>query len=206
MGALSLLGAIEHSRDNLPAAVPIYERAIDLAERSGRPFERALILNNLASITFTHLGDLPRGEQLYLEAVEDARSIDATEIVAFGLIGLTRIAHATGDEELSGAYGRESLDLFARLGFRDRMATSCVYLADVAEANADAELGARLLGAADGLRAGTGATPDSYEQDVEDAVRASLLARLGSDRFESEFATGSAEPERVVDEARAVSA
>ena len=203
VGALSLLGAIEHSRDNFAAAGAIYETTIDLAQRAGRPFERALVLNNLASITFT-AGDIERSERLYLDAVADARSIDATEIVAFGVLGLTRVAHALGEDERSAAHGAEALDLFARLSFRDRMATCCIYLAEVS--GDGAVRGARLLGAASALRSGTGAAPDTYEQDVLDGVTAELRARLGEDAFERAYDAGAREAEGVVAEARTGSA
>jgi predicted ATPase/DNA-binding SARP family transcriptional activator len=201
VGALSLLGAIAHSRDELEAASTIYEQAIELAERSDRRFERALVLNNLASITSTD-GHLARAGQLYAEAVAEARSIDSTEIVAFGLIGLTRLARQEGDDARSEGYCIEALDLFARLGFRDRMATCCIYLADVAAGDAGARRGARLLGAASALRSGTGAVPDGYEQAVLDAVTQSLRALLGDEPFVGEFDAGARDPDAVVDQAR----
>jgi predicted ATPase/DNA-binding SARP family transcriptional activator len=201
VGALSLLGAIAHSRDEFEVASAIYEQAIELADRSDRRFERALVLNNLASIMSTD-GHLERAGQLYAEAVAEARSIDSTEIVAFGLIGLTRLAQQEGDDARSEGYCIEALDLFARLGFRDRMATCCIYLADVAAGDAGARRGARLLGAASALRSGTGAVPDGYEQDVLDAVTQSLRSRLGDEPFVGEFDAGVRDPDAVVDQAR----
>jgi ATP/maltotriose-dependent transcriptional regulator MalT len=200
VGALSLLGAIEHSRGAFEPAQALYEATVDLAQRSGRPFERALVLNNLASIAMTS-GELERSQTLYLGALEEAVSIDATELAAFSTLGLTRVARHLERPDESARRGVESLELFARLRFRDRMATCCIYLADVLD-EGRAMHAAELLGAASALRSGTGAAPDTYEQEVLDAVTARLRERLG-DGFDDAYRAGAGDADRVVASARA---
>lgn len=199
VGAFSILGAIEHSRGAFAAAQAHYEQAVDLAARTGRQFERTLVLNNLAGLVFAE-GEIERSGELYLESIAEARALGATELAAFGLLGLIRVASHLGDNAGSAAYAAEALDLFARLGFRDRMATCCIYLADVTD---DDVAAAQLLGASTALGSGTGAALDLYDQELLDAVAATLRRRLGADGFDAAFREGERDANGIVDAARA---
>ncbi len=202
VGALILLGAIAHSREQFDRAAPLYDEAMALARRNDRPFELALVLTNAAGIA-ARTGDAERRDAMYEEAQQIARSIDATELVAFTSIGLAWRSLTTDDLDGLERHASEGLDLLARLGFRDRMATCCLYLAELALRKGEHERSARLLGASTRLRGDTGGVAFYEEVELEQAAVAALRAELGDARFESTFAEGEQGPDQVVTASRA---
>ena len=100
----------------------------------------------------------------------------------------------------------ESMDLYTRLGFHDRLASCCVWLAPAPEHDGDLALAARLLGAASGIRRRTGASVDWQEQEFIDELVERLRRALGEAGYDHAFAAGEVAPDAVVQEVLASAA
>ncbi len=105
-----------------------------------------------------------------------------------------------GRFEAGRAQLTESMALYRRLGFQDRIASCCVWLAPAPEHDGDQAFAVRLLGAAAGIRQQTGASIDWQEQDFLDELAARLRSSLGDAAYDVAFAAGEAAPDEVVQE------
>ena len=118
--------------------------------------------------------------EIYDESVEAARRADHREYLANALMGLGDARIRLGDRDEGRSRLLESLDLYTKLGFHDRVASNCVWLAPAFEQEEDYPTAGGLLGAASGIRKRTGASLDWQEQEYRDALIERL--RAGSRR------------------------
>jgi predicted ATPase/DNA-binding SARP family transcriptional activator len=197
LGPLSILGAIAHYRGDHEAAARFYEEGADRARRLGELSFLSIALNNLAAILYGE-SEWERAGERYAESLAAARELGSQELEAFAVSGVGSIAYRTGDLDLAGRSYREAIRLFAELGFSDRVAATCVGLAAVVKAAGDGDGGARLLGAAAGLRERAGTTPQPQEVADGEELRAELVSELGPDAFAAAFAAGEAQPDEAV--------
>ena len=137
---------------------------------------------------------------IYEESVESARRVDHREYLAGALLGLGDMNLRLGRFEPGRAQLLESIELYTRLGFRDKLASCCVWLAPAPEHDGELALAARLLGAAAGIRRQTGASVDWQEQDFLDELLGRLRPALGDAAFDEAFAAGEAAPDDVLQE------
>ena len=196
---LILLGCIEYSRRNREGAREWWEQSAALARKLENDAHLALALSNLGVVA-AELEDFEGGVVIYEESVDTARRADHREYLAGALLGLGDMNLRLGRFEVGRAQLAEAMELYTRLGFHDKLASCCVWLAPAPEHEGDLTLAVRLLGAAAGIRRKTGASVDWQEQEFLDEVVERLQPALGRAAYDAAFAVGVAAPESVVEE------
>jgi predicted ATPase/DNA-binding SARP family transcriptional activator len=198
LGALSVLAAIAHSRGDVRRALARFEEGAELARALGQRPYLSIALNNVAGIHYEERR-WDEARQAYEESLAVAREAGSKELEAFPRYGLGAVSLYAGD---LGAAQRElsaGLSLFHELGFPDRIASCCTYLAALARARGDDTRAAAFLGAASGLRNASDAT-DRLEYECAEQTRAEATQALGERAFAVAFEAGAAEPDRMVRE------
>jgi len=175
--------------------MPLDERAraeVSAHQHHGR-------LNNLGGIHFEQ-HEWAEARRAYDESLAIGRELGSKELEAFAVLGLGSVSLNVGELEAAGRELRAALVLFAELGSQDRVGSCCTYLAALARATGDDAEAARLLGAAAGLRDGTGTTTDFSELEIAEQTRSAVEASLGSGAFAAALRAGSVAKEQVVAE------
>ena len=194
---LILLGCIEYSRRDREGSRGWWEQSAALARTLANDAHLALALSNLGVVA-AELKDYEGGVAIYEESVESALRADHREYLAGALLGLGDMNVRLGRFDEGRAQLTQSIALYRRLGFHDRIASCCVWLAPAPEHDGDRALAARLLGAAAGIRRQTGASIDWQEQEVLDELVERLQSSLGEAAYDEAFAAGDAAPDAVV--------
>ena len=202
---LILLGCIEYSRRNREGSRDWWEQSAALARTLQNDGHLALALSNLGVVA-AELEDYEGGAAIYEESVESARRVDHREYLAGALLGLGDMNLRLGRFEPGRAQLLEAIELYTLLGFQDKLASCCVWLAPAPEHDGDRALAARLLGAAAGIRRLTGASVDWQEQEFHDELLERLRLALGSAAYDEAFAAGEAAPDDVLQEVLASAA
>ena len=201
-GSLITAGLIAQDRGELALAKERHEESRRLAEAAGHRRREGAALANLGDVALLD-GDIAGAWDLYRrsEAVCATAGDDrgrAIALMSFGILSL----RAERDVPAARRWFRESLEVFARIGHTERVVSSLTGLA-AATAPTDAELAARMLGAAAGLRAAMGLRVEAWwEQPVIDEATAALEQALG-DAFAAATAAGRAMPEETMRDALA---
>lgn len=202
---LILLGCIEYSRQSREGARDWWEQSAALARALADDGHLALALSNLGVVA-TELGDYEGAVAIYEESLEAAQRSEHREYLAGALLGLGDMNLRLGRYEMGRAQLTECMTLYSRLGFRDRIASCCVWLAPAPVHDGDLAFAARLLGAAAGIRTQTGASIDWQEQEFLDVLVERLRSSLGDKAYDEAFAAGHAVPDAVVREVLASAA
>jgi predicted ATPase/class 3 adenylate cyclase len=148
-----------------------------LAEAMGL-FEHGADTYGTANAILTHAalerlrGNVERAEKSYQNALRLGRELDDKPLMVETLMELAEMAQARGDRVRALAAYREVLALARELGDKLRVATVLVGLAALAAASREAVRGARLLGAADGLRRLTGVPLLPDQEELRERVEA----------------------------------
>jgi predicted ATPase/DNA-binding SARP family transcriptional activator len=196
---LILLGCVEYSRRNRERSRDWWEQSAALARTLENDAHLALALSNLGVVA-AELEEYEAGVAIYEEAVESARRVDHREYLAGAFLGLGDMNLRLGRYDAGRPQLIESMRLYHRLGFNDRVASCCVWFAPAPENEGDRELAVRLLGAAAGIRQQTGASIDWQEQDYLDGLVSRLRRALGDAVYDEAFAAGESAPDAVVQE------
>jgi non-specific serine/threonine protein kinase len=170
-----LQGAFEEGRRYL-------EEDLALSTQLGDVRGCAIARFNLG-VTAWYEGDTERAHQLFIDGLEVFRTLEDNWWIAFSLHGLADIARMRNDHEQARALELESLTLFQPLREKSGMAQCFEGLAADALASGRADVGARLLGAAQAIRRSISypippASVPSYER-----LRSALSERLGEHDF-----------------------
>jgi len=196
LGALSVLGATAYSRKDLTAAAARFRQGAELARRLGESSYLSIALSNLAGIRYEER-DWAQAGRVYAESLAVARELGSTELAGFAVYGLGAAELHGGALEEARVHLTTGLTLFAELGFSQRMASCCNYLAGAAHAAGDELDAARLLGAAAGLRIDA-TSVERVELEITSATHVEVEAALGARGFTAAYAEGEAAPEDVV--------
>jgi predicted ATPase/DNA-binding SARP family transcriptional activator len=190
MGALISRGLIAQDLGDLDGAAVDHAESRAIARRLGRTREEGAAVANLGDIAFMQ-GAYGSARALYEESLGLCRAAADTPGVAIAVMSLAIVALRSGEGADAAARGfGEALALFDELGFKERVA-SCLAGLAAATSPRDGEGAARLLGAADALRAQTGARPEPWwEEPMLAEAGASLRTRLGGDAFARAFEQG----------------
>ena len=202
---LILLGCIDYSRQNREASRDWWEQSAALARTLENDAHLALALSNLGVVA-AELEDYEGGVAIYEESLEAAQRAEHREYLAGALLGLGDMNLRLGRYEAGRAQLTECMALYRRLGFQDRIASCCVWLAPAPEHDGDFAFAARLVGAAAGIRRQTGASIDWQEQEFLDELVERLRSSLGDGPYAAAFAAGDAAPDAVVEEVLASAA
>jgi predicted ATPase/DNA-binding CsgD family transcriptional regulator len=149
----------------------------------------ALCLLHLGLVALSQ-GD-PAGARTRIdESLAICRELGDRRTIAKATNFLGDAALGLGDQAEARTLYEESLSLSLELGDRWITAISLEGLARAAAATGQPEAAARLLGAADALRAATGAPRSAYWRELHEQVVFDLHARLDPDVFEAALAAG----------------
>ena len=121
--------------------------------------------------------------------------------------GLAAVRYWTGDLPQAAALYLESLERSHTMNYTPLLASSLLGLSTIAVASEQPEVGARLLGAAEGSAAALGTPIFTRDIAVHDRVVSTLGAVLGAERLDAIRETGQAlSREAAIAEAQAVAA
>lgn len=197
--SLDQLG-LEPGRELRELEVAILRQDSSLAvESSDVQRRRSIALNNVAVIHYEGRR-WDEARLAYRESLAVAREVGSKELGAFAQYGLGAVALFVDELDEAERELVGGLALFHELGFPDRVASCCTYLAALARARGDDAGAARLLGAAAGWRGSSEATTDRLEYERGEQARAEVEEALGKRAFTAAFEAGLTAPERVVRE------
>jgi hypothetical protein len=181
---------VAHLQGDLARAAALHDEALRQARALGNRWVTALALDNLGLLVHDR-GDYPRATAHHAEALVLMRALERGWGIARALGHLGAVALATGDQ--SGAVARYAESLTRYLAMGDR-ASQTAALEGLAAALGPAKpaAAARLLGAADALRATLGTPRPPRERGRHDQTVASCHSALGAVTFAAAFAEGQA--------------
>jgi predicted ATPase/class 3 adenylate cyclase len=193
--SLSYLGHRASVQGEYGRARALLEESLVLARGLGDRRVIALSLNSLGEVARVQ-GEYERARALYEESLALFRELGDKRSVAIPLVNLGLVAQAQGEYERVRALYEESLALSREVGDKPGIAHGLEGLASTAlepgAAPAVGAWGARLLGAADALRAAIGAPLPPTDQAPVERTVVSLRAALGDDAYEAAWAEGQA--------------
>jgi predicted ATPase/Tfp pilus assembly protein PilF len=185
--ALSNLAVLSHHQGDTAQARSIYQECLDLAREHANLRQQALVLNNLGELALD-TGDY-QAAQCYLDEAlgimrrvnDPIRTIELTK--ALGWLALER-----GERECAGALFTEGLALCRDLGGHSAIPT----LLEGCAAVESGWRGARLLGAAEALRAADGRPIPPNEHERYARIVESVRAQTGAAEMRTAWAEGRA--------------
>jgi predicted ATPase/DNA-binding SARP family transcriptional activator len=189
------LAAVSHvgEADTYDAAVTLCDEGIELARRAGELTLTARALNMKGELARVH-GD----DALALAAYEEGRALAAATHddanLAIFLGNLSFLAEHRGDYSEARRLSLEALRLRWTLGRRMMAGWSLAELAGAELGLGHAELGARLIGAADGSLSMAGVDRHPCDVPEYDRVVAGLRRELGPDHFDRLRSEGASLP------------
>jgi ATP/maltotriose-dependent transcriptional regulator MalT len=183
-------------------ASALYEESRALCAELGFQEGHAAAVHNLGEVARA-MGEPALAADQFNQSLDLYRELDHQRGVATALRSLGVLARETGDAERAAVLAGEALVARAALGDRDGIADGLDDLAYLSAA-VDPQRAARLLGAADGVRAVAGLPVRASERAERDKVRATLRSRLGERTFTAAVAAGRAlDPRQATAEALA---
>jgi predicted ATPase/DNA-binding SARP family transcriptional activator len=187
--ALNLLALVLVEDGDFTAAQALFKESLDLYRKLGRAAQSGAVLSNLGSLALRQADyEAARG---YLE--EGASLCEAAgQEQEHGLVlnDLSLAALRQGRCGEARAHCAESLRLLHACGAVVNIPMALAQMALVAHAQAQWELAARLLGAAEGLQAVVGVPLPSYSATERMDAAAAVRRALGADAFAVAFAEG----------------
>jgi predicted ATPase/transcriptional regulator with XRE-family HTH domain len=178
---LTGLGGLAMRDRDYATARTLFEEGLALRRAVGHPFNTAISLTSLGELA-RYEGDDERAMAYLEEGLALFREVGDAERTAWTLYNLGLVSLHRGDEAAATASLHESLTLRARQGNHAQIAQTIAGLAQVALVHGAAERAARLLGAADAIRAAQSiATPTDEDGAAEQRCRAHVQAALGAD-------------------------
>ena len=191
---LAFQGLVAYYQCDLARAEALWQESLSLAREFEDSWNLGVASNGLGLIAVSR-GDFSRAMDFLQEALAASQLVGEKRITAMALNSLGRLARAQGDLRQASALHRQSLALRRELGAKRGMAETLTDLAIVATQSGGPEnyaRAARMLGAAEALRARIGAPlPPVERRDFEECV-AALEAGLGETEFAALRAEGRA--------------
>jgi predicted ATPase/class 3 adenylate cyclase len=192
--SLNNLGLVAHERGDYQAARALHEESLVLRRELGDRWGIALCLDNLGNMALEQ-GDYPAARALHEESLALRRELGDKSGIAISLNNLGAVTSDQGDKAGAHALFEESLALMREIGNRKGIVECLARLGEVeigVELEGQAEKGARLLGAVEGLLQSLGVVlyrEDRlpYEQSIQQA-----RAQLGDEAFEHAWQEGRA--------------
>jgi predicted ATPase/DNA-binding SARP family transcriptional activator len=199
---LSMVSDFDERAGRFDAASDLLGRAIELGDELGL---RGFTGSQLARLAWSHLqaGQLPEAASVLERTLDDARRLRNARVEFLALAGLASLQRLEHRSAPAAATAREAIDVHAasgpaRLSSRvtpqtetaQALAACCSVIAADAADRGDAELAARMLGHAHGLREDHGIRVPAFQQDDLDRAHAAAAAALGTDAFTTAFEAG----------------
>jgi predicted ATPase len=200
--SLGMVADFDERAGDHAAAIRVLDQAIATNQAVGlRGFTGSLLVR--LGWSLLHVGDLRRAQASYEQALEGARRTQNGQVVFFALAGLAVLHRSRGEDGEAAAMAAEALEIHlagSPRRFRNRIdplhdvltaaAAASSVLAVLAAEGGDGVRAARLLGLADQLRAGAGASlPPFLGRDTDRAERLATDA-LGQEAFRAALEEG----------------
>jgi non-specific serine/threonine protein kinase len=185
------LGQIAHQDGDLATAVSFYDQALALKRQQGHKRGIAVSLNNLGLIYQEHSQWSP-ASTLFEEAQALLEEIGDQTGTAVVLTNLANVRHELGDHVSAAALHRQNLKLFAEQGNTMRIAESLEGLAGPAASLGQPARAARLLAAAETLRAAGGIPLPGWERQRYERYRDAARRQLDPSAWEAAWQAGQA--------------
>jgi predicted ATPase/DNA-binding SARP family transcriptional activator len=190
----------EHAGYKLLSHVALRERNFGAAERySKRTLALARTLEsdhdvstaqlNLA-VVYLDWGKTEAAIPMLEDVLEYNRHSGNVEGSGFALLNLGEADYHLGDYARARLRFEEARTAFASVGFRTHVGHALIGLAGVEASSGRHEEAARLLGQANTVLAGVGASRDDFDPTLASKVEADARARLGDDRFAAAYDDG----------------
>ena len=136
-------------------------------------------------------GDLEAVTSASSEGVRLSRAVGDLYTLKVWLLNLGTVALIAGERAASKPLLAEALRIAHQIDDRVQLAYLLDALGCHAAGSGQARLAAQLLGAADTVRTGTGASVMPFLAPLVEQARASVITALGATRFDAEFGAGS---------------
>jgi non-specific serine/threonine protein kinase len=187
-GALNILAELASARGDSAEAALLLEESVALRRQLG---DKRLIANSLLNLGRHALNDeqYDRATGLLNQGLALAQELRDTWSMSVALLNLARVHLYQGSREPAQALFAEALTLASDRGDA-RVGSECLQGLAAATASDQAELGARLWGAADALLESTGAAPTPAEHAIAERFLPRLREELGEEPFAAATATG----------------
>ncbi|MBV9322339.1 MAG: tetratricopeptide repeat protein [Chloroflexi bacterium] len=188
--ALDYLGVLGLYQGDLAAARRWLEEALPLARDAGETGWEVFILTNLGRVAL-ELDELGPARALTERALAVGGTLGAPLVASrSALLNLGRVAAREGEVEAALTHYREALRQMESVGSPHSVAVCLQGLADLVQQRGHWARAARLLGAADGLLATSGALLQVPDQQACERTFRSVRAQLGPARFAELVAVG----------------
>ena len=190
----------EHAGYKLLSHVALRERKFAAAERySKRTLALARTIDsdhdvataqlNLA-VVYLDWGKTEAAIPMLEDVLEYNRRSGNVEGAGFALLNLGEADYHLEDYARAGARFEEAREAFASVGFTAHVGHALTGLAGVRASSGHHEEAARLLGRADAVLAGVGASKDDFDPTLAAKVEAEARAQLGEDGFVAAYEVG----------------
>jgi predicted ATPase/DNA-binding SARP family transcriptional activator len=194
--ATTTLGLAYFGTGDLASSRRFHAESLELARRLGDERVVGRCLSNLADIAFV-LDEHDEAESLATESLEISERVGDREGGGVALLVLAACALEQGREVDAVPMIAESIRRFRAVDFKDFLASSLVALAR-ASASTDAELAARLLGAARTIRSPLGPSQFPWEDAWSDSTLDRVRQQLGESAAEAGLEAGASTPDETI--------
>jgi non-specific serine/threonine protein kinase len=186
--ALHLLGHAAEERGDPVSSVDLREHSLALYREAGDKWGVAWMTNCMGDVARSQ-GNFDRAADLLEEALSLCKEMGTTRLRTGPLHNLGHVMLRLGDRRRAEALFTECMVLARERGDRRSMISCVAGLAGV-HAEGEPELAARLLGAADALRAGAGEGMQLVDRIDFERNLAAVRSRLGEKAFQAAWADG----------------
>ena len=163
--------------------------ALRLSRQAGDRHQEGQILGNLGNYELA-AGDLDAARRHLAESLDIARALGNRYSAVHEIFNLGLAEYLAGSVGAAEALFAEALNLARRNRVRSQLAYALIGVALTSRSGADPGWSALLHGAADQALADLGYALEPLERRLADLDRQRLLAALGAEAFEAEYATG----------------
>jgi tetratricopeptide (TPR) repeat protein len=194
-GALSFFGVVAYELGDEERGAALLEEVLTLSRQAGDRWNEGRALQALEDLAFTQ-GDYARAAELHAESLAAFQALGDASYIALTMLRQAYLLWAQGDPAGAATRCREGLELAHRIGYFAGIAEGLEALAIMLCDLEQTECAARVLGAAESVRASMGAGMGRSARPTRltliDRAMATLRARLGDDAFASAFESGRA--------------
>jgi len=185
------LGSVANIEGDTARAVTLFEESLSLARAVKNQRTIARALNQLGEVA-RYQDDYAHAAAYYEESLLLWRQLAENERIAMVLHNLGPVVYRLGDHRRAIALLSESLALSSELRNTHGTAICLFAVAGIVGGHGQAAHAARLLGAADALRASIGVQWEPVDQAAFDRSVATFRAHLDDARFAAAWAKGAA--------------
>jgi predicted ATPase/DNA-binding XRE family transcriptional regulator len=201
---LNTWGNVAFDEGDYERAMALYERGLNLRRQMGDRWRLVASLNNMGGLA-RYRGDLERARRLLEESLHLAQELGHRVGVAVALTALGEVARDQHDDRRAVDLIKQGLLLSHDTDYLFNVAYCLEGLGEIAVAQGNAELAARLRGAAMGLHRSIASPLSPSDREDHEHTLISIRAALGEAAFAREWALGETMPlDQVIQEALAL--